>query len=43
MECSSRRSEFFKRLNTSDPLGRDRKRNKKNISKSTGNKRLTCL
>ncbi|XOD68035.1 MAG: hypothetical protein ACMUEL_09235 [Flavobacteriales bacterium Tduv] len=31
MECFTRKSQFFKRLNTSDLLGRDGERNKKNI------------
>ncbi|XOD67130.1 MAG: hypothetical protein ACMUEL_03780 [Flavobacteriales bacterium Tduv] len=36
MDRSTRRIEFFKRLNTSDPLGRYGKINKKNISKRQG-------
>ncbi|XOD67274.1 MAG: hypothetical protein ACMUEL_04720 [Flavobacteriales bacterium Tduv] len=39
MERSTRRSDFFKRLKTSDPLERDGKRNKKNMSKRSENKR----
>ncbi|XOD67695.1 MAG: hypothetical protein ACMUEL_07180 [Flavobacteriales bacterium Tduv] len=38
MECSTRRSDFFKRLNTLIPLGMNGERNKKNISKRPGNK-----
>ncbi|XOD67693.1 MAG: hypothetical protein ACMUEL_07170 [Flavobacteriales bacterium Tduv] len=42
IERSTRRSHFFKRLNTSDPLERNGERNKKNISKSPGNKGQTA-
>ncbi|XOD68123.1 MAG: transposase [Flavobacteriales bacterium Tduv] len=36
MECSTRRSEFFKSLRTSDLLGKDGKRNKKIYQKGQG-------
>ncbi|XOD67784.1 MAG: hypothetical protein ACMUEL_07745 [Flavobacteriales bacterium Tduv] len=39
IEPSTRRSEFFKIIKHLDPLGKDGEINKKNISKSTGNKR----
>ncbi|XOD67773.1 MAG: hypothetical protein ACMUEL_07675 [Flavobacteriales bacterium Tduv] len=34
MERSTKRSQFFKRLNPSYSMGKDGERNKKNISKS---------
>ncbi|XOD66912.1 MAG: hypothetical protein ACMUEL_02490 [Flavobacteriales bacterium Tduv] len=43
MERSTRRSDFFQKVKNLDPLERNRKRNKKNISKSPGNKRPTCI
>ncbi|XOD68062.1 MAG: hypothetical protein ACMUEL_09395 [Flavobacteriales bacterium Tduv] len=39
MERSARRSEFFKRLNILIYWERIEKKNKKNVSKSPGNKR----
>ncbi|XOD68022.1 MAG: hypothetical protein ACMUEL_09160 [Flavobacteriales bacterium Tduv] len=43
MERFSRRSEFFKRLNTLIHREVNGKRNKKNRSKKSGDKRSTCL
>ncbi|XOD67452.1 MAG: hypothetical protein ACMUEL_05770 [Flavobacteriales bacterium Tduv] len=43
MERSTRRSDFFKRLKILIYLEVDGERNKKNISKITRNKKLTCL
>ncbi|XOD67411.1 MAG: hypothetical protein ACMUEL_05505 [Flavobacteriales bacterium Tduv] len=43
MERSTRRSEFFKKLKTLIHWEVYGKRNKKNISKRSGNKRPTCL